>query len=74
MQFCPGTASIDQPVATPFELAPPFVDRLLPASAAIDRDEKKGNKENDVVKAESITKSAIHVALIPAFRHRHEQA
>jgi hypothetical protein len=66
--------SIDQPAATPLKLAPPSVDRPLLAGAATDRNEKKGNKENDVVKAESITKSAIHVALIPAFRHRHEPA
>jgi hypothetical protein len=79
-----GTTSIDQPSATPLKLAPPLVDRPLPAAAATDRPEEEDYKEEDGddptrpeipdTEAESMAKNAILVTPILAFLQEYESA
>ena len=79
-----GTTSIDQPSATPLKLAPPLVDRPLPAAAATDHPEEGDYQEADGddptrpeipdTEAESMAKNAIPVTPILAFLQEYESA
>jgi hypothetical protein len=82
--FCPGTTSIDQPATTPLKLAPPLVDRPLPAAAATDHSKEEDYQEEDGddptrpeipdTEAESMAKNAIPVTPILDFLQEYESA